>query len=199
MMDIGYAEIIGLLAALIGCIADSIYIISILKGNTKPHLYTWILFSTLSVTAFAAQITEGAGAGSWALGVISTFNILSMLLALKYGTKDIHKSDKWALLASITVIIPWIITKDPMISVILASAINLMAMYPTVRKSWNSPYQEVLSSYVLNSSGILLSITAIANYSITTTLFPLAIITSNTALITICLYRRKTIAAPSTI
>lgn len=64
MIDISYQEILGAIAFLISIVGTVVYIRSILKGDTKPHLYTWIVFSILTCIAFFAQISDNAGPGA---------------------------------------------------------------------------------------------------------------------------------------
>ncbi|MCB1558898.1 MAG: hypothetical protein KDJ50_08265, partial [Alphaproteobacteria bacterium] len=66
-----------------------------------------------------------------------------------------------------------------------------VAYYPTIRKSWHKPHEEALMSYTIGAIKFLLSILALENITIITALYPLAIVTANTFLISMCLWRRK--------
>lgn len=80
-MDLTFPVVIGAAAFLIRGIAGGIYIGSILKGQTKPHLYTWLVFTILTAIAFLAQIKDGAGPGSWMLGITTISCFINTLLA----------------------------------------------------------------------------------------------------------------------
>lgn len=196
LSTITHQEIIGAIAFLIGLSGTVIYIRSILIRKTKPHLYTWMVFSILTTIAFLAQIYDHGGPGSWTTGMTAFSCICIAILAIKFGTKDVHKSDKFSLFFSLSAIIPWFITKDPLLSVIMISLIDSVAMVPTLRKSWNNPHDENLTSYVIANIKTILSVAALTNLTLVTTLYPIAIIIVNFALIFLCLWRRKVLMPP---
>jgi len=190
-MDISYQEILGAVAFAISLWGTFIYIRSILRGNTKPHLYTWIVFSILTCIAFIAQISDNAGPGAWMMGATALSCFTTALLSIKYGEKTRTKSDKIALFASLSAIIPWLMTKDPLLSVIIISLIDGIAMFPTIRKSWNKPYQENLPTYWIANLKNVIALFALTNFSMVTSLYMVSIMVVNTILIAVCVYRRK--------
>ncbi len=190
-MDFTYQEIIGTVAFLISLVGSVIYIVSILKGQTKPHLYTWLVFGILTSIAFFAQIHEHAGPGVWTTGMTAFSCIVTAILALKYGTKDIHRTDKISLAVSLLAIIPWMMMHDPLWSVVMISLIDCVAMIPTLRKSWNKPYEENVTTYAIANVKTILSVIALTNINMTTVLYPVAITLVNFVLIFLCLWRRR--------
>lgn len=189
--DFTYQEVLGAIASIISIWGSVIYIRSILIGDTHPHLYTWLVFSILTGIAFIAQIVDNAGPGSWMMG----FTFLSCssiaLLSLKYGEQTKTKSDKIALSFSLFAIVPWLLTKDPLLSVIMISLIDGVAMIPTIRKSWNKPYQENLTSFYIANFKNVIALIALTNFTLVTTLYMFSIMLANTTLIGVCHYRRK--------
>src|SRR5664280_5719 len=53
------------------------------------------------------------------------------LLSLKYGFKNIRRIDTYCLIIALVGIIPWLLTKDPTISVVIAVTIDLFAFSST--------------------------------------------------------------------
>lgn len=196
-MDLTAAEIIGGIAFLLGIIGQLIYIVSILRGHTKPHLFTWLVWGILSAIGYFAQLHDDAGPGSWAMGVTALACLTTAALALKWGEKNITRGDKIAFATSISAILPWLLTKDPLGSVILISIIDVVAFYPTFRKSWHKPYEENLPSYNLASLKMILSLFALSNVTINTALYPSAVVLVNSTLVLTCLIRRKAVRVKS--
>lgn len=196
-MELGYAEILGATATLIGFYGQAVYVRSILRGQTKPHLFTWIVWGILGGIGFFAQLHDNAGPGAWVLGITSFFCLLNVVLALKYGEPDITGGDKIALAASLTAILPWLLTSDPLGSVILISVINIVAFYPTFRKSWTKPDEENLTAYNLANLKFFLSLCALQAFTINTALYPSVIILANGAFVVMCLIRRRQLARPA--
>ncbi len=104
----------GIIAALLALISSIIYIKDIFRGNTKPHTYTWLIWSIVTTIAFIGQWVSGGGPGSWATGVAAVVTIFTLFLSLKggYGTKDVTNFDKVCLVLAIVSILPWVLTKN---------------------------------------------------------------------------------------
>lgn len=183
-------EMIGTVAALLSVTTFIYYIISILRGQTKPHLYTWTVWSILVIIAFLAQISENSGSGSWTLAAFSFFCILITLLSFKYGAKTFTPFDKIALGLALVSIIPWLITENALISVIMVSSINLVGFLPTFRKSYHNPFDEPLMSYAVTAIAMCLSLWALAPLTVTSSLYNITIASSNFIFIAFCLWRR---------
>lgn len=184
-------ELLGLVAVIISLAGSSVYIASILKGKTKPHFYTHLVWGIITTIAFFAQLYDRGGAGSWAIGVTAASCLTNALLALKYGEKDITPSDRLCLLVSLVAILSWVVTKDPLISVLLAAAIDVVAFLPTFRKSWMKPWEENLAAYNIANLKLALSMFALGNLSVITLAYPLTGFTVNACFVVLCLWRRR--------
>ena len=69
-------------------------------------------------------------------------------------------------------IIPWILTQDPILTVVLATAVDMLGALPTIRKTWRSPTSESQLSWIFTILKHVSSLLAIASLSITTVIFP---------------------------
>lgn len=190
---IDYQTILGVIASIISLVGSVVYIRSILQGRTKPHLYTWLIFAILTTIALIAQIVDGAGPGAWMMAVTALSCGTTALLSLKYGEKSRTVSDRFALLAALLAIVPWLFTKDPLLSVIMISLIDGIAMIPTIRKSWHNPYQENLPTFWLANLKNVIALFALKNFTLTTSFYLISICFVNTALILVCLHRRRVV------
>lgn len=194
-MDLSVQELFGVVSVAISLWATFLYINSILKGQTRPHIYTWIVWAILPTIGFFAQLHDKAGAGAWATGSTAAACLVILALSFKYGDREHTKGDKIALVASLFAVVPWVLTKDPLGSVILISIIDLVAFYPTFRKSWLKPGQEHLMTFGISAAMMLCSIIAMENVTINTTLYPSVYVAGNTVFILYSLWRRKVMAA----
>lgn len=195
-MEFDGQTILGGIALIMGIYASVIYFIAVVRKKSRPHLFTWLVWSILAWIGFIAQLSDNAGAGSWALGITAIFCSVTTILSLKLGTKDHTKSDWIWLTLSLSAIIPWLLTKDPFLSVLMICFIDGIAIIPTMRKSWNDPWGENLQSYAVHAIKFLLATFALANLTFITAAYPLAIVLVNSSLIALCLYRRRFIAKP---
>lgn len=185
--------ILGAIAALLALFSSFLYIRDIFRGNTKPHTYTWFIWSIVTTIAFLGQWVSGGGPGSWATGVAALVTILTLLLSLKgnYGTKDVTNFDKTCLILAIVSILPWILTNSVLWSVILATFIDLIAYFPTMRKTWNAPYSESLGSMYADALKHSLSIASMGTYSLVNLIFPTSVLITKFIIISEIIFLRK--------
>jgi len=167
------------------------YIKDTLKGQTTPHLYSWIVFLIMDSIAFLIQI--GDNAGPWAWGTLATglMGLTVLVLALKSGEKNITRSDSIAFTLALCSIGLYIFLENPLYALINVIAILLFAMYPTFRKSYHKPWEETLSLYSIAAIRSGISIIATINISALTIGLPVFIIIINTLFIAMVLIRRK--------
>ncbi len=186
--------ILGLVAALLALFSSFLYIRDIFRGNTKPHTYTWLIWSIVTTIAFLGQWVSGGGPGSWATGVAAVVTIGTLLLSLKgnYGTKDITNFDKICLVLAIISILPWLLVKSVLWSVILATLIDLIAFFPTMRKTWHAPKSESLGSMYTDAVKHALSMFSMGNYSLITLIYPFSVLLTKFVIIGEIIFLRKT-------
>ncbi len=169
------------------------YFWSIKKWDTKPHIFTWIIFTLLLWISFLIQKENGWGVWTYILlaAFICCFTI--SLLAYRYGEKNITFSDKCFLTWGILALMSWVVFSQPFISVMLIILIDLFAVLPTYRKTWNKPFEETTVMYAVSGITYILSLLAIENYSFLTTWHQIAIIIFDLGLVAYILMRRKTL------
>lgn len=191
MLDINYQELFGTISVLLGLVSFSIYLRSILQGKTRPHLFTWVLWTTLTWIAFIIQVYAGAGPGAWAVGLTAVTTTINFLFAIRNGDRDYKRSDWVSLIVGLASIPLWIITKDPTASTILVTMICAIAFYPTIRKSWVKPNLESLGAHSINLGKHALTVMAVQTYNIATTFFPAVLLIMNVILVTVIYVRRR--------
>lgn len=180
-------ETLGFVTIILSIIGHTPYIIDTIRGKTKPHVFTWTIWSIITLLAFLGQWVKGGGAGSWGTGITGVMAILITLFAIKKGARDITLSDKIFFIGALLAIIPWYLTKDPTISVIIAATIDFSAFVPTIRKTINNPKSETLATYSINIVRHILSFIALENYNLVTLLYPAYLLSMNLVMTTIIL------------
>ena len=172
----------------------SFYFKDIFAGKTKPHAFSWLVWATLTSIAFFGQLSAGAGPGAWVTATTAAISFIIFWLSLTRGEKDITKSDKIFLGASFFAIIPWLLTKYPLISIILVTVIDFLGFLPTIRKSIKKPYEETLIHYVFAGLKFLLAIIALDNYTLVTWLYPASLVLANWLFIVLLVVQRRKIS-----
>jgi len=175
--------IFGLISVALAAWSFFVYLKSILRGETRPHLFTWILWALLTWIAFIIQVYAGAGPGSWATGVAAVYVTIVLIYAIWYGDHDYKRSDWVALILGLAAIPLWIATEDPTWSAILVTIIDAFGFYPTIRKSWIKPKEESFFGHQLNIYKHGFSVAAIQSHSIASTLYPVVLLLMNVILV----------------
>ena len=167
------------------------YVISIFKKGVKPHLFTWLIWALVAGIAAYGQHIDGAGTGAYVLAWVAISCSIRAVLALFYGEKNITHSDTLALMTCLFAIIIWQITQTPFYAIILVTLIDVMASYPTIRKSYLKPHEENMFSFAIMSFMTCLSLFALEHHSLITMLYPTTISILGVFFVVFLCVRRK--------
>lgn len=170
------------------------YIRSIFLGQTRPHIFSWLIWSITMFIAFAAQMSDGAKFGAIHTGFSATVCLFVCFLSVKHGEKDITRSDIYSLIFALTAIPLWMLTNNALYAVLIALSIDVTGFYPTVRKSILKPNEENATAYFFSAASFFFAILSINNYSAVTLTYPFVIMLLNVAFPAYLLLRRKSIA-----
>ena len=184
-------DVLAVIAALIAIAGNIPYLYDTFKRKIRPHPYTWLVWTIVSGITLVGQIQKGAGVGALPAAVAELFTITIFLFSLQYGFKSVRKTDKYFLAAALLGLIPWAITREPTISVIIAVSIDLIAFTPTIQKTWRAPKSESPSLYVANVLRHILTLFSLQAYNIATVLHSAAMIVTNTIMSSIILFKKK--------
>lgn len=184
-------EIVGIIAVVLTFVGYIPYIRDTRKDKTKPHIYTWFIWGLVTAIAFGLQLSADAGPGAFTTLAAAIVCFIIFGFGLRQGNHDITKSDTIFLLLSLVALGLWLFAKQPVLSVILISTIDMLGFIPTVRKSWHKPYEETLISYLLNTFRFCLALYALDHYTIVTALYPLTWVIANGAFSIYLIARRK--------
>jgi hypothetical protein len=188
-----YKTILSVVGIIIGFVSYAFYFRGIFIGKTKPHVFSWFVWAVVNWTAFFAQLVTGGGVGSWITGTNALLCTLVAVLALFRGEKEIARSDWYSLAGAMAGVLGWVLTKNPLIAVILVSLTDYFAIYPTFRKAYYKPYEENAFSFGIDLIKFVLELMALESFNLTTSLFPITILVNDTVLVGMILIRRKVI------
>lgn len=187
-------ETIAIIAAILAFVGNISYLKDVLRDRVHPHPYTWFIWSIVSMTTFFGGLVKGAGIGALPTGVAEAFTIIIFLFSLKYLFKKnaghIKKIDHYFLVIALVGLIPWALTKDPTISVIIVVLIDIVAFIPTLRKTWVHPESEQPLLYEMNVARHVLTLFSLGAYNIATTFHSIAMICTNTVM-TVFIKRKR--------
>ncbi len=186
-----YKIVIGILAAAIGFVGYIPYFRDIFLKKTKPHFFSWFIWTLISGIAFLAQIDEGSGSGAWVVGSSSIICFSIGVLALFQGERKITSSDWISLSGALIGLILWQATQNPLLAIIFVTIADALAFVPSFRKAYYKPYEETAITWLVSSFKFILALIATETYSLTTVLYPLSLVLTNGSFLAMLLIRRK--------
>jgi hypothetical protein len=153
----------------------------------------------VTAIAFALQLQAHAGAGAYITLAAAIVCLAIFFLGLKQpkAERDITASDTLLLVASFIALGVWLVAKQPVLSVVLLSSIDMLGFVPTIRKSWKRPQEETLSSYATNTFRFGLAIYALSHYTVVTSLYPFTWIVANGLFSIFLIVRRRQLSLSS--
>lgn len=187
-------EVFAVVATILAIIGNTSYLKDVWRGRVQPHPYTWFVWSIVSMTTFFGGLAKGAGIGALPTGVAEGFTVIIFLFSLKYlfqgKAGHIRMIDNYFLAICLLGLIPWAITKDPTISVVIVVLIDIVAFIPTLRKTWAHPRSEQPLLYEMNVARHILTLFSLQSYNIATTFHSIAMICTNSVM-TLFIKHRK--------
>jgi hypothetical protein len=184
-------EVLAIVASLLAVVGNVPYLRDIIKKKVQPHPYTWLVWSLVSCIIFFGQVAKGAGIGALPTAASEIFTIIIFFFSLRYGFKNLKRVDTVFLIIALLGIIPWILTKDPTVSVVIAVGIDLVAFIPTIRKTWAYPKTETPILYSMNVLRHIFMLTSLKAYNVATMLHSISMITVNFIMTILILRKNK--------
>src|SRR3989338_6704055 len=125
-----YKLVLSGIGVIIGLLGYLLYIRDTIRYNTRPHLFSWLIWTILELIALGIQITEGAGIGAAVSGVSALGCFVVMLLAIKKGEKSFPVIDWIFLASSLGALILWLLAGQPGGAAILFVTTATFAFFP---------------------------------------------------------------------
>ena len=186
-----YKNILGAIAVAITFVSFIWYFRDVFYGQTKPHLFSWLVWGLLELIAYFAQVAKGAGPGAWVTVSSGLLCLCVFVIAIPRGEKNITRLDWISFLGALFGLALWIITKNPLSAVVLASFTDFLGFIPTFRKAYHKPQEETVILYASSCVKLVLAMIALHSFNLTTSLYPASLLVTNALFVTMVLIRRK--------
>jgi hypothetical protein len=184
------APVLGVLAGLVG-IADTIpYVRDTVRGLTRPHRGTWLIWSVLAIVACLSQRADGA---SWSLimaGVQAILTSVIVLLSIRHGEGGLRPTEAIMIALAGAGVIGWIVADEPIIATACVVAADLLGAAMMVPKTYRDPGSETLATFAFASLGGALAAGAVGALDPSLLLYPIYYCLVNGAIAVLIYHRR---------
>jgi hypothetical protein len=195
MMNV--VPIVGVAAGAVA-VADTLpYIRDILRGSTRPHRGTWLIWGVLAIVVCVSQRADGA---SWSLimaGCQAVLTSLVFLLAVRRGEGGLNTTELVMIAIAGGGVIGWILADEAVVATALVVIADLIGVAMMVPKTYRDPESETLLTFALASLGGALAAGAVGVLDISLLLFPLYYCLANGAIALLIDRRRRTLSSLS--
>jgi hypothetical protein len=184
------APVLGVLAGAVG-IADTVpYVRDILRGSTRPHRGTWLIWGVLAIVVCLSQRSDGA---SWSLIMAATQAVVTtliFLLAIRRGEGGVSAAELVMMAIAGAGVIGWILADEPVLATACVIAADLIGAAMMVPKTYRDPESETLVTFALASLGGVLAAGAVGAVDLSLLAYPLYYCVVNGA-IALFIYQRR--------
>ena len=192
MIGLELVVILGLAAGLIGVLDTIPYVRDTLRGSTRPHRGTWLIWGVLAVVVSLSQYADGA---SWSLvmaGVQAVLTSLVFVLSVRRGEGGVSRADITMIAIAGAGVTGWIVVDEPIVATACVVAADLIGAGLMVTKTYRDPDSETLITFAFASLGGALAAGAVGAIDVSLLLYPVYYCVINGAIALLIWERRLT-------
>jgi hypothetical protein len=164
-------------AAFLNLLGAGSYVLSTLRGQTKPNRVSWFIWGAAPLIAFSAQVGQGVGIQSL-MTFMTGFGPLLVLTASfvnKQAYWKLTRLDMTCGALSLLGLALWGITREGNLAIIFAILADGLAAAPTVVKSYKAPETENDKAFLLSGLSALIVLFTIKDWTFEQYAFPVYI------------------------
>ncbi len=191
-MDFDLKATLGIIAGIIAFLAYVVYVVSILRGKSKPNRATWWIWAFMGLVLALSYKFSGASNTVWVPYVEFIGPLAIAILSIKYGEGGLNnKTDLICLFGAIVSVILWVIFDSPVVALVTNLAIDSFAIVPTIKKSYLRPEGEDFWAWFGTGLADGLNMFAVERFTFAILLYPIYMLVSDLIIIFILLLRKK--------
>jgi hypothetical protein len=161
-----------------------------LRGATRPHRGTWLIWGVLAIVVCLSQRADGA---SWSLVMAAAQAVLTtliFLLALRMGDGGLSAADGLLIAIAGAGVAGWLVAEEPIVATACIIAADLIAAAMMVPKTYRDPHSETLVTFACASAGGALAAGAVGMADVSLLCYPVYYCLVNGAMALLIHHRR---------
>lgn len=194
-----WREALGALAVILALVQVIPYIVSILRGRTRPSMTSYLIWATVAVLEAAAYVaTVGFTPAAWPRIAFAVTGLSVLVLALGKGRRTpFTRFEAWALVAALAGGAIWLIFGTPLASMLVSAGVGTIAYATTIRKLIAHPGTEDLTAWLLTTIAGVLNLVVLMTISIPV-LLPMVVTVAGSGIVVVLVLAQRRRAAPQT-
>ena len=143
-----------------------------MRGATRPHRGTWLIWGVLAIIACLSQYADGA---SWSLVMAGTQAVLTILifaLSIRWGEGGISAAELVMIAIAGAGVAGWLVADEPIVATVCVVAADLVGAALMLPKTYRDPESETLVTFALASVGGALAAGAVGAVDVSLLLYP---------------------------
>lgn len=150
------------LSTVLALYASIPYAISIIKGRTKPHQLSWLVFTIMQAIVIVSQLLEGARGSVLISFVFFLSSAVNLGLSFKYGIRQSSRYDKSLFAFALITIVVWYLTKSNAAAIWLTALIDVFATTMIILKIHAKPHSEAPYPWFIATSAYVFTCLTLA-------------------------------------
>lgn len=159
-------EILGIVAGILALVGYIPYIASIIKGKTQPNKATWFIWTLVGGLLAFSYVAEGDKYSIWLPLGYFLGPLITAILSLRYGYSKWSTLDKICIVAAVISILPWLLSKDASLTLIINVFIDSAGAIPTVVKTFREPETEDFTAWLIFAIANTIQLFAISFWNV---------------------------------
>ena len=183
--------VLGLAAGLVGVLDTIPYVRDTLRGATRPHRGTWLIWGVLAIVVCLSQYADGA---SWSLvmaGVQAVLTSVIFGLSIRWGEGGLSPAEMVMIAIAGAGVAGWILADEPLVATACVVAADLIGAAMMVPKTYRDPESETLVTFAFASLGGALAAGAVGAVDVSLLLYPVYYCVINGAIALLIWQRRS--------
>lgn len=144
-----FQEIAGIVAGILSLVGYIPYVYAILKGETKPNKATWIIWTIVGGLLAFSYLAEQGLSSSWLPLGYFVGPLIVAVLSFWYGYSQWTRVDVICIAAAGISIIPWILSDNASLTLLINVFIDSVGAIPTLIKTYHEPETEDFNAWLI--------------------------------------------------
>lgn len=184
----------GVVAGIVALLAMAPYVVSILRGTTRPSRTSWLIWAVVALVLLASYRRSGATDTIWLAAAYFVIPVTVLGFSFKYGIVSASALDWWCLLGAAVGVGAWLLFRSAPAALFICIAVDGIGAVPTLRKAYEEPLSEDLRGWAIAFAASVLNLLVVADWSLQISLYPVYSFALTGAISAILYIRRRVLA-----